>query len=77
MGKQTLNQLSDNYEDYINWLNHRPLKYETDDIVVTHAGIANVETDYWEEDNEHGVLWNRLPLKRLNKFSNSWAYANS
>ncbi|TDM40321.1 serine/threonine protein phosphatase [Macrococcoides goetzii] len=68
MGKQTLEQLSDNYEEYINWLNHRPLKYETDGILVTHAGIANIETDYWDEDNEHGILWNRLPLKRLNKF---------
>ncbi|MGK0577123.1 metallophosphoesterase [Macrococcus capreoli] len=48
MGKQTLEQLSDNYEEYVIWLSHRTLKFETDDILVTHAGIANIETDYWD-----------------------------
>jgi len=48
------------------WLRRRPLKFETGNILVTHAGISAVGNPYHEE-HEDSVLWNRKPIINIGK----------
>lgn len=42
------------------------LKFETDYLVITHAGISETENPF-DENNIDGVLWNRNELKNISK----------
>lgn len=48
------------------WLRQRPLKFETKNILVTHAGISATEDPY-NEEHEDSVLWNRKPILNIGK----------
>lgn len=44
------------------------LEYDSSGYKVSHAGIANTETDVYNEDNyDYGILWTRKELKNLGK----------
>ena len=51
---------------HLAWLAQRPLFWENDALLVSHAGIADVPNAYAPTDND-GLLWRRGPLKRLGK----------
>jgi serine/threonine protein phosphatase 1 len=48
------------------WMAERPLVYETETVLVCHAGISNTPFPFIE-DHPESVLWGRLPVKKLNK----------
>lgn len=57
-----------NYNPYtdIDWYRSLPLKYETEHILVTHAGLSQHPNPY-SETNPKGVLWNRTSLQNIGK----------
>lgn len=68
-GYQTLENFKSNQSDLnkvVSWLQNMPLTFGNESIMVTHAGISATEAPF-EESNFDGVLWNRLPLKNLDK----------
>ncbi|MGI4835748.1 MAG: metallophosphoesterase [Janthinobacterium lividum] len=48
------------------WLKERPLFYETDHLLFSHAGFANVPAPA-DPTNGEGVLWRRGPLQNHGK----------
>ncbi len=69
-GRQTLEEFQENKIDpkiYLNWLFNLPLSWENDHIYISHAGIADSAERPLDPDAADGVLWNRNPLKRLEK----------
>lgn len=69
-GDQTLSQYEAHHADpreHLKWLNDLPLYYETDKLFISHAGIALLGGNPYETDNPFGILWNRSPLKNMNK----------
>jgi serine/threonine protein phosphatase 1 len=48
------------------WLGHRPLFYETEHLLFSHAGFADVPAPA-DPTNGEGVLWRRGPLHNLGK----------
>ncbi|MBB5639144.1 serine/threonine protein phosphatase 1 [Pedobacter cryoconitis] len=68
-GQKTLRDFDLNksdLKDIIKWFKSMPLIFENETILVTHAGISATE-DPENENNEHGVLWNRQNLKNMGK----------
>lgn len=68
-GDQTLEDFNSNHldhEEIRNWFSALPLKFETENIMITHAGITETDDPY-EEDSEDSVLWNRKTLKNIHK----------
>ncbi|MEQ9262515.1 MAG: metallophosphoesterase family protein [Owenweeksia sp.] len=54
-------------EGVCEWLSQKALKWETEGILVTHAGISKSIKNPFDVTNSKGVLLNRSPLKRLDK----------
>ena len=48
------------------WLAQRPLTYETEHLLFSHAGLANVPAPL-DPTNNDGVLWRRGPLQNRGK----------
>lgn len=68
-GEKTLEDFNRNHLDYKkirDWCKALPLQYETEHIMITHAGITETEDPYWE-DGEDSVLWTRKALKNIDK----------
>lgn len=53
-------------EPHLAWIRQRPLFWENDRVVVSHAGFADTPNPLSEE-NADGVLWRRGPLRPLGK----------
>ncbi len=51
---------------HLPWLAKRPLLWENDQVLVSHAGIS-AASDAFDPDSPDGLLWVRGPLKRLDK----------
>lgn len=51
--------------DVVNWIKKLPLKWETPELFLSHAGISKAAVDPEDQDNPSGMLLNRGPLKRL------------
>ncbi|OUJ74128.1 metallophosphoesterase family protein [Hymenobacter crusticola] len=51
---------------HLRWLEQRPLIWENDHVVASHAGLADTPEPY-DEDNLDGVLWRRGPLRNVGK----------
>lgn len=49
------------------WLEALPLKWENEDLLITHAGIARNNKDPWHVSSRSGVLFNKGPLASLDK----------
>src|SRR5690606_5028508 len=49
------------------WLAAKPLKWESEGVLVTHAGIARTAEDPFDEKSPKGVLYNRQTLKPMGK----------
>ncbi len=48
------------------WMKAMPLKFESDTLLVSHAGISEIQNPYDENHND-SVLWNRKALKNIGK----------
>lgn len=51
----------------VSWMKGLPLFWENEHLFVSHAGIAEQATDPFKEDDGNSVLWNRSPLKNIQK----------
>ncbi|MGB0176320.1 MAG: metallophosphoesterase family protein, partial [Owenweeksia sp.] len=49
------------------WLRIKGLKWESEGVLVTHAGIGKNTEDPFDIKSNRGVLLNRSPLQRLDK----------
>ncbi|MGG5210150.1 metallophosphoesterase family protein [Chryseobacterium sp. MIQD13] len=68
-GEKTLHDFDQNNIDHKkirNWFKSLSLKYETDFLMITHAGISETDNPY-NEDHDDSVLWNRKSLKNIGK----------
>lgn len=51
---------------HLSWLEQRPLLWQNDYVLVSHAGLADIPlADAMDRDNSDGILWRRGPLRRL------------
>lgn len=53
------------YDDVV-WFMNLPVKWENEDLHISHAGVSFTKNPY-EEGNNDGVLWTRNKLKNINK----------
>ncbi|RSK31722.1 metallophosphoesterase [Hymenobacter metallilatus] len=53
-------------QPHLAWLSQRPLFWENEQVVVSHAGFADTATPL-DPDNPQGVLWRRGPLRNLGR----------
>lgn len=51
---------------HLPWLEKRPLLWQNEHVLVTHAGIAN-SAHAFDRDSSDGLLWARGPLKKLDQ----------
>jgi serine/threonine protein phosphatase 1 len=52
----------------IDFFDSLSLEYDAPGYKISHAGIANTETDVYNEDNyDYGILWTRRELKNIGK----------
>ncbi|PJJ61148.1 metallophosphoesterase family protein [Hymenobacter chitinivorans] len=68
-GRYTLHQYSRHKEllaAHLSWLQQRPLFWENDAVLVSHAGLADTPNPL-DEDNPDGILWRRGPLRNIGK----------
>jgi serine/threonine protein phosphatase 1 len=63
---EELNDIDIDIQEVKNWMEKMPLIYESDHLVVSHAGFSETEFPLIE-NNRDGVLWNRNPLKNIGK----------
>ncbi|GAB3646074.1 metallophosphoesterase family protein [Echinicola sediminis] len=66
-GRETYQQFSEKniaLETLSPWLQSLPLKWESNRVLVSHAGISETLTPM-DVTNPDGILWNRKPLKKL------------
>ncbi|SDZ08221.1 metallophosphoesterase family protein [Bacillus sp. 166amftsu] len=69
-GEETLDQYRKMNRDYMNdvrWFRNLPLYWENEHLFLSHAGISEKSENPFIEEDEYGVLWNRSPLKNINK----------
>jgi serine/threonine protein phosphatase 1 len=69
-GEETLKQYDAEGIDCqsdVSWMKELPLFWENDYLFVSHAGISEQSTNPFNEEDSFGVLWNRSPLKNINK----------
>ena len=52
---------------HLAWLAERPLLWENEALLVSHAGIADTPNAYNPDDND-GLLWRRALLKNIDKW---------
>ncbi|AIZ64325.1 hypothetical protein PK28_12705 [Hymenobacter sp. DG25B] len=51
---------------HLAWLSERPLFWENEQVLVSHAGLADTP-DPMNENNPDGILWRRGPLRNVGK----------
>lgn len=69
-GKETLQQylqLNRDVRDDVKWFKTLPLFWENTAVFVSHAGISEFSINPFIESDELGILWNRGPLKNIQK----------
>lgn len=68
-GDRTINQYKRGNYSFgadVHWFRERPLYWENNHVMISHAGISDTDEPL-RENNPHGVLWNRLPLRHIGK----------
>lgn len=66
-GEKTLQNFKENDLDLkkvYDWFTSLPLNHETENLMLTHAGITETDDPYLEDHND-SVLWNRKQLKNI------------
>jgi len=53
--------------EHIEWLKERPLKFETDNLIVTHAPIKNGDIEQFNKTSVDDAVWNRDHIKPNDK----------
>lgn len=69
-GTKTLLQFEKEGTDpyhYLSWIKNLPLFWENKKVFISHAGISAEGIDPFLPDDPNGLLWNRQPLKKLDK----------
>jgi len=69
-GRNTLIQFDSaelNPRDFLPWIKERNLYFETENLLVSHAGMAINCGDSGDPRNPMGLLWNRAALQNLGK----------
>jgi serine/threonine protein phosphatase 1 len=52
---------------YLKWLENLPLYWENESVLISHAGVSEKVNDSNYLEDQHGLLWNRDPLRNLGK----------
>jgi serine/threonine protein phosphatase 1 len=68
-GKETIKQFktrNSDIEAFLKWMGKLPLKYETENFIISHAGICSHPAKF-DPDHPQGLLWTRSPLENLGK----------
>lgn len=68
-GQQTVQQYKacpQLLKPHLAWLTHRPLYWQNDHLLISHAGFANTINPL-DENNPDGVLWRRGPLRNMGR----------
>ncbi|WP_143962358.1 metallophosphoesterase [Litoribacter populi] len=68
-GTDTFRQFEETQQDLevvLQWIELLPLYFESDSIIVSHAGITD-HPEYLNPNHPSGILWNRGKLKPLGK----------
>ncbi len=69
-GSETLQQFENQGVDtyaYLSWIKNLPLYWENKHVFVSHAGISSVALNPLDPEDPNGILWNRKPLKKMEK----------
>lgn len=69
-GSETMHQYlaaGRDIKDDVRWLQTMPLYWGNDHIFISHAGISEKANRPFHETSEYGILWNRSPLKDIQK----------
>ncbi|WP_144510742.1 metallophosphoesterase family protein [Bacillus sp. FJAT-22090] len=69
-GIETLDQyvqIGRDIKDDVNWFHTMPLFWENETVFVSHAGISRLSSNPFNEMDVSGILWNRGPLKNIQK----------
>lgn len=69
-GSETLHQYlaaDEDIQDDVRWLRNMPLFWGNDYVFLSHAGISELANNPFNGTSEHGILWNRSPLKNIQK----------
>lgn len=64
--EQQYRQHRDWLAPHLDWLAERPLFWENEHVLVSHAGLADTPNPM-DEDNPDGILWRRGPLRNVGK----------
>lgn len=68
-GNLTLAQFEERKKDLdeiLTWIKDRPLIWEIEHILASHAGFSNTSNPL-DVHHKEGILWNRSPLKNMGK----------
>ncbi|GAB3296789.1 metallophosphoesterase family protein [Hymenobacter tenuis] len=68
-GRTTVQQYQGRREllqQHLQWLERRPLLWENDHLLISHAGFADTATPL-DPENPDGVLWRRGPLRNVGR----------
>ncbi|WP_215224459.1 metallophosphoesterase family protein [Echinicola shivajiensis] len=68
-GSQTLKQFNERKKDLeatLAWIKDRPLIWENEHILASHAGFSDTPNPL-DVHHKEGILWNRSPLKNMGK----------
>ncbi|MFJ8063546.1 metallophosphoesterase family protein [Psychrobacillus sp. NPDC096426] len=69
-GSETLHQYlaaGQDILDDVEWFQTMPLYWGNDHVFISHAGISESASNPFNEPSQHGILWNRGPLKNIQK----------
>jgi serine/threonine protein phosphatase 1 len=69
-GMETLKEFKQSEIDpffYIGWIKTRPLTWNNDKVMVSHAGFSVAAKDPFDIRDKDGLLWNRKPLLDIGK----------
>ncbi len=51
----------------LGWMESLPLKWENDELFISHAGIGKTAVNPYDVNSQNSILTNRLPVKRIGK----------
>lgn len=55
------------FSETLNWIENLPLKYERENLLISHAGISALSKDPYNLDKRENLLFTRGPLRDIGK----------